>query len=873
MSTFAFSVFQHLAGAGDRQAMHYPELPARPATTDSQPDSPTEFTMASKANLRSSGREAALARRRALSTQGKQGLVQTTPERSRNPRPVRAKPQQAAASSAPAQAPAPARTPLQSLDRSSSASAQTGTQRHRAAAPSPSQTSRELARQRRAKLARDGRRAQRSGDRTRALTIRSAGEKASAQGKSDAGCGCNGKDKGNGDRTAASNTNHGPSEKPSLSLSLPMSSNKPQPSNRKHKPNPAVASKPAGRAVALARRAALSGRGKAATNVPNSVAGIARQANPKLSGRELAQRVRAQRSSNGAAGERKSQPTGRVRPNRAGSADQPWKVGVSETSQGQFVTGTRVGRSLKTTGDEPSTCRSITGTEYMGADIFREFCQTDPAPSVSKIGVSPTGYGNFVSGNEVGRSPKVTGDEPGTCTNVTGTQYLSPDQYVSYCNTRPKPEPRETGVDKTIHGHGLSGTMVGRSGKVTGDEQGANVVPTGTQYTAASEIPADRSAPPKVGTSGTISGGTITGTRVGRASSVTGDEPGSCRLVTGDEYTAREQYEQFCEISPQPEPAKVGFSVSNKGFRVSGTQTGRSGKVTGDEPGTCKAVTGTPYAGLEQASDYCAPEQQREIKSRTPVMSATPGRAMTGIQPGIGGMMTGASRGACEPLTGTPYIGADQFASACETGVSNAAEPGQPDFPRPMDDSAPTLTPKLSPEPAKTPGPGQGFSVSSPARAAFEEHRSSSVTGTSYESNRHITGPFGMGTGKITGTEQFRFDNRQVRPSLLTPEPGVDATTGKEATAGPERSRVTGEGQSAGGKITGDDWDRGERVTGTEGSSARRRNPTRPGPMGAMPPIDAKRNEAAPEPTNRVTGSAGSTDRGALITYSGGARG
>ena len=361
-------------------------------------------------------------------------------------------------------------------------------------------------------------------------------------------------------------------------------------------------------------------------------------------------------------------------------------------------------------------------------------------------------------------------------------------------------------------------------------------------------------------------------------------------MVTGDQYTSREQYEQFCDISPQPEPAKVGFSATNKGYRVSGTQTGRSGKVTGDEPGTCKAVTGTPYAGLEQASDYCAPEQRQEIKARTPVMSATPGRAMTGIQPGIGGVMTGASKGACEPLTGTPYVGADQFAGACETDASNAAEPGQPDFPRSLDDLAPvpspaptprpsaglspSLTPAMTPDPATSAVPGQGFSVSSPARAAFESRQNSAVTGTSYESNRHITGPFGMGTGKITGTEQFRFDSRRARPNLLTPEPdATGAAASDAAAAAAERGRVTGEGQSAGSKITGDDWDRGERVTGTEGSSARRRNPTRPGPMGAMPPVAAKRNEEAPQPTSHVTGSAGSTDRGALITYSGGARG
>lgn len=826
--------------------MHYPELPTRVPSTDRQPDSPTESPMASKANLRSSGREAALARRRALSTQGKQGLGQASHERTRTVRPPR---QQAPATTS---ASAPTSTASSSSSQATlslQGQGATAVASRRTPTSTPSQSSRELARQRRAKLARDGRRAQRSGDRVR-----------SAQPRPE--------------RSSAASSDSAPQAKPaqrqasapSLSLSAPTvglsnGANGASNGKRARKIDPALSSKPAGRAVALARRAALSGRGKGATNVPTSVAGIARQANPKLSARELAQKVRAQRSVNGGAGERKSQPTGRVRPNRRGAADQPWKVGVSETTQGQSVTGTRVGRSWKTTGDEASTCRTITGTEYMGADIFREFCQVEPAPAIAKIGVSPTGYGNLITGNEVGRSPKVTGDEPGTCKSVTGTQYLSPEQYAAYCETRPAPEPRETGVTKTLRGQGLSGTMVGRSAKVTGDELGAEVVPTGTQYTAASDIPTDRSVPPKVGTSVTLSGGTVTGTRVGRSVSVTGDEPGSCRAVTGDEYIDLAQYEQFCAAKPQAEPPKVGFSTTNRGHRVSGTQTGRSGKVTGDEPGTCKAVTGTPYAGLEQAADYCETGSQREIKARTRTLASTPGPRMTGQQPGIGGVMTGASKGACEPLTGTPYVGADQFASTCstETDTSSAASPGQPDFPRPLDEA----------------GIGQGFSVTSPARAAFEERRSGGVTGTSYESNRHITGPFGMGTGKITGTEQFRFDAKRARPDLLRPAPQPEAVSPEvsgDATQ-PERSRITGEGQTAGSKITGDDWERGERVTGTEGSSARRRNPTRPGPMSAMPPVDAKRNEETPAPTSRVTGAAGSTDRGALITYSGGARG
>ena len=145
------------------------------------------------------------------------------------------------------------------------------------------------------------------------------------------------------------------------------------------------------------------------------------------------------------------------------------------------------------------------------------------------------------------------------------------------------------------------------------------------------------------------------------------------------------------------------------------------------------------------------------------------------------------------------------------------------------------------------------------------------MTGTSYEDGQRITGPFDLAGGKVTGTEQFRFDNRefqnrqqQVRQFQPT-APQADQEPAKPV------SRVTGEGSST--KVTGDDWDRGEHVTGTEGASARRRNPTRPGPMSAMAPRENKRNEEIDWPTSPVTGSSGNTDKGSLITVSGGARG
>jgi hypothetical protein len=337
----------------------------------------------------------------------------------------------------------------------------------------------------------------------------------------------------------------------------------------------------------------------------------------------------------------------------------------------------------------------------------------------------------------------------------------------------------------------------------------------------------------------------VTGTMVGRREKMTGDEPGSCRNVTGDDYIGREQYDAFCEAVPAPQDRKVGQSRTAGGEGVTGTMTGRSSRVTGDEPGTCKAITGTPYAGLEQAADFCPAPAQREVQQRTRPSARQAGMPMTGQQPGVGGKMTGADKGACETVSGTPYVGADQVAEACP---ATPAQVGSPDFPQSLGEV-----------------PWGQFSVAPPAHAADGERAASSVTGSRYEQG-HITGPFGMAAGKVTGTEEMRFGAPKVAAPLPETRPQVE---------GRVASRVTGEGMDAGQRITGDDWDRGDRVTGTEGSSATRRNPTRRGgPMSAMEFRKLEpRNADVPEPVSKVTGSSGNTDSGSLITYSGGARG
>jgi hypothetical protein len=604
------------------------------------------------------------------------------------------------------------------------------------------------------------------------------------------------------------------------------------------------------RAASLARREAMSSRGKGGISKNGmSAAQTARAGKPNLSSRDLSKAVREQRSKNGGAGQKSSGPCGRRRQRPAadtGAAqDAPWKVGASETTEGQTVTGTMVGRHGSITGDEPSTCRTITGTEYLGADIFRDFCQTEPAASrEKKVVVTTTSHGNAISGNRIGRGEKVTGNEPGTCKNVTGNEYISTEQQQGYCGEFASKSPRKVSMAETMKGKGVTGTNVGRSENVTGDEPGMTRELTGTQYTAPQDI---GTAPAKVGSSATLHGGKITGTMTGHRDKMTGDEAGSCRNITGDEYVGQEQYSKFCGTTPAPQDSKVGVTATGKGMTVTGTMTDRASKVTGNEQGTCKAVTGTPYAGADQTVNFCQAEDAAMASMRTRTLSSTPGMPMTGLQPGINGVMTGVAKGACEPVTGTPYVGSDQFAEACP---ATPADLSSSDYPQTVAGTA----------------PWQQFSVSQPSGGAAHAEGSAAVTGNRYEQEGGITGPFGMGTGKVTGTEEARFGSRKAQ------QPEIHQVVAEDFE-GRVKSRVTGEGQDAGLKITGDDWERGNLTTGTEGTSATRRNPTlRSAPAHAMAVVQ-KRNEEVPVPSSKVTGGSGNTEKGSLITYSGGARG
>lgn len=667
------------------------------------------------------------------------------------------------------------------------------------------------------------------------------------------------------------------------------------------------------------RRRALSNRGKAAMPPkPGQAARAAHNGNKgasAVSGRDAARQRREAMAHNGRGSAPAARPTGRVRPN-AGEA--PPKVEVGTTLSGRQVTGTMVERAGRITGNEPGSCRNITGTEYVGSEQYASFCDTSPAPGAAKVGVSVTSRGQQVSGNEVGRSLRVTGDEAGTCKPVTGTEYLGSESIQAFCGAKGLTErPEKVAVGATERkGMVVSGADEARAGRVTGSESGAGRPITGAQYADAGAARMTiNGAPSKVALTHTVAGRPVSGTEVGRSVKVTGDEAGSCRPVSGTEYLSNEQFESVCHTRPAPTPAKVGVDASRGGMQITGNLVDRTEKVTGNEPGACRKVTGaqygegrvcgggvdkvremhtlsgrpvtgnmvnhgpkmsgderggclpvtgTEYYGQEQYQAYCegtpAPRAEKVGVSQTPR-----GQAVSGVMLGRSEHVTGNEPGSAIPVSGTPYAGAEQRGYGSNgtkkdgSGMTRKATQN-PRFLAPAGEPMPV---RATAAPAVEPGPAD-FSIVSPAREAR-----SRITGNDYGSTGgRITGPVNLAAGLVSGTPEFRYRE----DAAAAPAPAAPASAPAPM---PVESRVTGEGNDGGTRITGDDWGRSDRVTGTEGHWAQRRNLTQRGQArGAGASAWVNKERERPEvPEANITGGSGNSPKGSLVTYSGGARG
>ena len=526
-------------------------------------------------------------------------------------------------------------------------------------------------------------------------------------------------------------------------------------------------------------------------------------------GRPQARARRAEASRYGGAGA--------SRPQRAGRIRHAPKVIASPTQGGQQVTGLRIGPGVAVTGDEPGAALPVSGTQYVAAD------GAAPPGAARKVGLARTAQGLVVSGTTVRNKVPITGDEAGEHLPITGE---ADQKFDDDLTPRSDGAYRSTQFPRRADPHGASavGTRLGLPSPTAASGEDGAWHPLET----------------------TNGGLPVTGTAVGRSGRVTGNEAGACRPITGDQYQHLSSSSSECGGSgggtapaahlgrARLDPAtggKVTVAQTWGGQRVTGPSVEHSSIVTGDEPGVCRPVTGTPYQGPSNVFGWCESGEGDFAAQR--LESRAGGVAVTGDIPMPAKAVTGTERGQRSNVTGTPYY-----------RDMRAAEPAADDGTRWQAFSVPVaLAPRLA-------GGESDDATNEEARKAAPP--ASTVPGG-------ITGSFAIGDGKVTGNNEFLFRPRQNREA--------------------KPAEVTGEGNTDGRPITGSPaaWTPHGRVTGTEGYIAAGRNPTEGGgrPHGWAGAVKFRdlATPAGPRHDQNVTGLSGWSPKAARVTLSGGAQG
>ena len=282
----------------------------------------------------------------------------------------------------------------------------------------------------------------------------------------------------------------------------------------------------------------------------------------------------------------------------------------------------------------------------------------------------------------------------------------------------------------------------GRSSNVTGGEG----------YKSQSTTIRPKDAPEKVVMSTTAMGNKTSGTQVGRLEAVTGTEYGQCKSVTGTGYQSQEEAQALCGTEAARTPIKVTTSGTSRGQIVTGDRSGGNSNLTGAEAGTCQAVTGTAYAGVENAA-ACSTEQVSNMQQRVP-RGVNP--AISGVQPGPVGL-TGAQKGACSLVSGTHYQGNDQTSMICDS--AHVAQVGESDYPQVIGQQ-PTFATPVAP-------------VAQPAPAAPQGKQ---ITGDAWDRGNKVTGTEGpwasSRNASIRGAAgQSPMGAAQYRPVAMEPVP------------------------------------------------------------------------------------------------------
>lgn len=463
------------------------------------------------------------------------------------------------------------------------------------------------------------------------------------------------------------------------------------------------------------RRRALSSQGKTAVK---SFRMMTPALGSGLSGRAAARTRRAALCENGRGDDPACRPSGRVRTETAFQ-----KVEFGTTLSGNTVSGNQVERTSKVTGTESSTCRPITGTEYIGAEQYAAWCASTPAVGLVKVAVGATSRGQRVSGVDATHD-HVTGTKVAANKAVTGNEYLSVDKLES--------------AGQPWH------------------------------------------APAKVGISATRAGMNVSGTEVGRSIKVTGDEHGSCLAISGIQYSGSEQFDSFCDATQQA--ASRALLLSRGARAVSGIGQMTKGKITGAAKGADMVLSGTPYSSTSQRVSERGANTNPHPLTRVPAnilresavvqLMPTQQGSFSVVAPARSGRS--AQQGNASGITGTAYGSTSRVTGPVNLGVGLVS--GTPEF-RHQDSAAATMVPARAAEPQAESARNR---VSGDGREGGR-----AITGAAWRHNEHVTGTEGNSTHRnptIRGAQRSAMPGAAQMKEVERPELLISKVTGSSGT-------------------------------------------------------------------------------------------
>lgn len=214
-------------------------------------------------------------------------------------------------------------------------------------------------------------------------------------------------------------------------------------------------------------------------------------------------------------------------------------------------------------------------------------------------------------------------------------------------------------------------------------------------------------------------------------------------------------------------PVKVEKGSTLRGNLVTGTQVERSNKVTGIEAGSCRAITGTEYIGAEQYNQLCT-TMPEPAPAKVSSGSTSRGQRVSGVELGRSAQVTGDERGTCKSVTGNEYLNSEQFEFFCSN--------------------------KSMPSPSKV-----GMSAT---------HAGQRVSGTEVGRSTKVTGDEAGACLKLTGSQYYQPD----QSGSVCRGSGIPHKVSVMSTA---RARpVTGTDVTASAVVTGSEYGACSNVTG-----------------------------------------------------------